>query len=106
MTVSQLDVIDFIAQKPDTNEVYFSIVDHLAWDSEDHIDALKQKFNNYVEYICSDALTAAYPEANEKNKVIELLYAVEPDSYALNVIHQFRKISQDKGIGFSHCPVR
>ncbi|TQV78089.1 hypothetical protein FKG94_13490 [Exilibacterium tricleocarpae] len=106
MTVSQLDVIDFIAQKPDTNEIYFNIVDHLAWNSKGHIDALKQKFDNYVEYISSDALTEAYPEADKKNKVIELLYVTEPNAYALDAISQLGKISQDKGIRFSHRLVR
>lgn len=102
MTVSQLDVIDFVAQKPDTNEMYFVIVDHLGWDSEGHIATLKSKFNTYVDYIHSDALLEAYPNAKDKNKVIEVLYGAEPTSYALDAFALFTKKANDLNFRFSH----
>ena len=102
MTVSQLDVIDFVAQKPDTNEMYFIIADHLAWDSEGHIDALKSKVNAYVDYIQSDALLEAYPDAKQKNLVIEVLYTAQPNSYALDAFAIFKKMGDAMNFRFSH----
>lgn len=102
MTVSQFDVIDFVAQKPDTNEMYFIIVDHLGWDSEGHIDTLKSKFNTYVDYIHSDALFESYPDAKGKNKVIEILYGAEPTSYALDAFAIFAKKANESDFRFSH----
>jgi hypothetical protein len=102
MSVSELDVIDFVAQRPDTNEMYFIISDHLAWDAEGHINALKSKVNAYVDYIQSDALLEAYPNANEKNHVIEVLYTTEPNSYALDAFSHFTKMGDDMNFRFSH----
>ena len=102
MTVSQLDVIDFVAQKPDTNEMYLIITDHLDWNFEGHIDTLKAKVNAYVDYINSDALLEAYPHAKEKNIVIELLCTDEPNSYALDAFAIFTKMGDDMNFRFTH----
>lgn len=102
MTVSQLDVIDFVAQKPDTNEIYFIIVDHLAWDAEGHIDMLKSKVAMYVDYLHSDALLEAYPDAKEKNIVIELLYGEQPTSHALDAFALFTTMGHEMNFRFAH----
>lgn len=102
MTVSQLDVIDFVAQKPDTNEMYLIITDHLDWDAEGHIEMLKQKVNLYADYIQSGALLEKYPDAKEKNIVVELLYTTSPNFQALDTFPIFTKMGRDMNFRFTH----
>lgn len=102
MTVAQLDVIDFIATKPDTNEIFLIITDSLKWDFEDHIDTLKSKVNAYVKYINSDALLDVYPDAKAKKLVIEVLYDTEPNSQALDAFAVFKKMGDSSNFRFSH----
>jgi hypothetical protein len=102
MTVAQLDIIDFVATKPDTNEIFLIITDHLSWDEDGHIDTLKSKVNAYIDYIKSNALLETYPDANEKSIVIELRYEAEPNMRAFEVFADFTKIGKDLNFRFSH----
>lgn len=102
MTVAQLDVVDFIATKPETNEIALIIADHLKWDEPHHIDTLKSKVNAYIDYINSADFTEAYPDAKEKNVVIELLSAEEPNSAALDAFASIERLGSDMNFRFTH----
>ena len=63
---------------------------------------LKSKVHAYANYIHSNALLEAYPDAKDKNIVIELLYATEPNSYALDAFAIFKKMGDDMNFRFTH----
>lgn len=102
MTVAQLDVVDFIATNAETKEITLIIADHLKWDADGHIEALKSKVNAYIDFINSDQLLEAYPEAKENGIVIELLSAEAPNSAALDAFAGIEQLGSELNFRFTH----
>jgi hypothetical protein len=65
VTVEQLDVVDFAAIDPKTDEVLLVITDHLEWTGEDqpdkeHMLILQEKINRYLAFIESGEIYESY----------------------------------------------
>ena len=57
MTILEIDKIDIVATRPDTNIVKLVIADHLAWDDlESHCQHIQDKINTYIEFVESGQL--------------------------------------------------
>lgn len=74
MTIEQANTVDFVSVDPTTNEVVLTISDDLPWDAENnHLMHLQNKLNNYLAFIESGELLRAYPHAEGRGVVIDVV---------------------------------
>jgi hypothetical protein len=78
MTIENLDVVDYIAWHPKTEEVGLMIIDHLGWTDDDqsnkeHMYLLQEKINRYVAFIESGEIYRSYSKARGRDLVIIVL---------------------------------
>ncbi|MBX0293097.1 hypothetical protein K3G63_21815 [Hymenobacter sp. HSC-4F20] len=99
MSVDQIDTIDFISTSPEL-EVVLTISDHLSWGEADHLSLLENKLNTYLQFIESEQLLEAYPEAKGRPVVIQLMVQSEPPQDAFTFLLQAQKVITNGGIRF------
>ncbi|MBL0319345.1 MAG: hypothetical protein IPP74_08680 [Alphaproteobacteria bacterium] len=76
MTIEQTNVVDFIGIEADTNSVILAISDHLdsKFNEENHVELLRNKINNYLEYIESGEIYVQFPKYKGKKIVISIAH--------------------------------
>jgi hypothetical protein len=80
LPVDDLSVIDFAAIDAATGEAILVIGDHLEWDDQnEHLFLLQSKINAYLEGIENGSLYEAYPDAKNRNIVIDIKAKFEPN---------------------------
>ncbi|MFC4231968.1 DUF6572 domain-containing protein [Parasediminibacterium paludis] len=80
MPVDDLSVIDFVAINVTTGEAMLVIADHLEWDEQnEHLLILQNKINAYLEGIENGSLYEEYPDAKNRNIVIDIKAKFEPN---------------------------
>lgn len=101
MSVIETDKIDAIGIVNDEKRVYLTIIDSLAWDSQDvHLFTLQEKLNSYLFFIESGELAKAFSEAKDFDVVIELILKYAPSSEAITFFDKTTQILLDKGVAF------
>jgi len=83
MSVEQTDLIDAIGVDKTSQEVVLTISDHLEWSetAEDHHkEVLQEKLNAYLRFIESGELVEAYPDAEGRPRVINIVMRCAPKS--------------------------
>ncbi len=74
MSIEQHSVIDFIGVDKNTKEVFLTITDHLDWNNtNDHLWQLQEKINAYIRFIESGEILEKFPEAKDRNIIIEIV---------------------------------
>ena len=80
MSVRETDKIDAFAVDKKAQRVFLSIIDPLAWDSNDvHLFALQEKINTYLYFIESGKLAECLPESKDCDIAIELILRYYPE---------------------------
>ena len=105
MSVVETDSIDAIGLDKDAKRVFLSIVDPLAWDSENvHLFTLQEKINTYLHFIESGELLIAMPDSEGCDIAIELVLKHMPTDEAITFFDKSMQILFDKGIVFVFGP--
>jgi hypothetical protein len=79
MAIDNPNVIDFISISPE-NKVALTISDHFEWNEDDeHLLLLQNKINSYLEVIESKQIFEIYPDANDKEIVIQAYLKYPPN---------------------------
>lgn len=100
MSVLNLEVVDFISIDLLGNAV-LTISDHLPWDNgNDHLSALQNKINTYLEFIESGILYQKYPNAKGRKIVIYVTAKYEPNANAKAFFETTNQILKSAGYGF------
>lgn len=79
MSVTDFEQFDLVSVHKD-GYVILTINDHLLWDNDEeyHLAALNTKLNNYLEGIETGQLDIAYPEANGREILIQIVSKYRP----------------------------
>ncbi|MEP7220083.1 MAG: DUF6572 domain-containing protein [Bacteroidota bacterium] len=74
MGLDALKVIDFAGIEKETGFVVLTIADSWEWDDEhQHLLALQEKINSYLEYVQTEQVWEHYPDAAGQPIVINLM---------------------------------
>lgn len=100
MSIDQIDKVDFISTTPD-GQVMLTISDHLPWDEKnEHLLLLQTKINSYLSFIESGQIFKEYPEARNRNLIIEIILKYNPDNTALRFLNMCNEKIQESNIAF------
>jgi hypothetical protein len=102
MSVTDLEVIDVISIDPNGNAV-LTISDHLIWDEKnEHLMVLQNKINSYLGFIESGNVYEEYPNAKDRNIVIQIVAKYEPNNNnnAMIFLERVEETLHSAGYGF------
>ena len=100
MSINQTNIIDAIGMSHE-GKVILTISDHHTWNETWHLQLLQDKINFYLQFIESGQILEDYPNAAEKELIIEILVKYQPASEAISFLHEAEEIIKDAGFGFS-----
>ena len=101
MPVDDLTVIDFVSLDLNGNAV-LTIGDHLEWDeNNEHLFILQSKINVYLDAIENGSLYDAYPNAKNRNIIIQVAAQYEPNDIGVSFLKRTRKTLKIAGYDFS-----
>jgi len=107
MPVDDLTVIDFVAINATAGDAVLVIGDHLEWDEKnEHLFILQSKINAYLKGIENGSLYEGYPDAKNRNIVIEVKAKYEPNEVGLVFLEKTEKDLKAAGYGFSFSVLR
>ena len=101
MSIDQTDVIDSIGIDNLTGTIVLSISDHLEWDNK-HLLLLQEKLNTYVGFIESKEILDTYPDARDRDVLIDVICKYLPDQNAKVFLTNVNHIVKKAGINFSY----
>jgi len=102
MPVDDLTVIDFVAINATTGDAMLVIADQLEWDDQNkHLLILQSKINAYLAGIENGSLYEAYPDAKNRNIVIDIKAKCEPNETGRIFLERAEKALNDAGYGLS-----
>ncbi len=102
MAVDQPKVIDIVS-KDQTGNFVLTICDHLDWqDTEEHLLALQEKINTYLDFLDSGEIYEKYPDARGHEKEIEAMFVHAPNSQALLFLSRVKSIIEYSGYSFRY----
>jgi hypothetical protein len=106
MAVDNPRTIDIVSTVRATGDVVLVVADHLPWDDVHHLDALQTKLNNYLAYIESGQLAAAYTVADGARVRIEVVCLHAPSAEGEAFFAAVERVIVAAGFGFSwvHAP--
>ena len=95
------DVVDAIGTDLGTGEVVLTIIDHLRWDDDHHLGALRDKLNRHLAFIESGELIDAYPDAKGRSVRIEIVCQHRPVGRGLEFLENARVTIQQAGFSLT-----
>ena len=108
MTVEDLGKIDVTAIARESGDVILVISDHLDWDENEgeHLFALQNKLNAYLEFIESGQVYAKIPRAVENKIIIEVVGKFSLSDEAKKFYRLAGKAIEELGytLRFKHAP--
>lgn len=100
MSLMNSEVVDFISIDLNGNAV-LTVSDDLIWDDKnEHLMALQNKINAYLSFIESGNLYQDYPNAKNRDIVIEIVAKYEPNDKARIFLDATKEVLQSAGYGF------
>lgn len=100
MSVENKEVIDFISIDR-LNRVALTISDKLEWDNkQDHLLILQDKINAYLEIIENGQIYEIYPDAVNKNFVIQVAMKHRPNKKAKEFLENVKGFLEDNNYEF------
>jgi uncharacterized protein DUF6572 len=101
MSVENSQIIDIISIDLNGNAV-LTISDHLRWDINlEHLLALQDKINYYLNAIESGELYKVYPEIRNRKIIINIAAKYTPDDNATHFLKKTKQILESVGYGFA-----
>jgi hypothetical protein len=99
MSIEEENVIDAIGIETCSNKVVLTISDHLDWsDVSDHLVKLQEKINTYLRFIEGGEIDASYPHAADRERVISVVFRMQPPAEAVSFLERAAEILVDAGI--------
>jgi hypothetical protein len=100
VTIEDHNVVDIVSIDPAGN-VVLTISDHLEWtDAHAHLVILQEKMNRYLAFIESGEILERYPDAKNRNVVIEVVFQSVPDPAGREFLEKAKAIVQQAGFKF------
>lgn len=94
-------VVDLISLDPSKDEVILTMVEDRPWGtSEEQLDQLEEKFNNYLDYILDGWLFSQYPKYDGKRCRVRIEGISLPDEQQNRFFEAMRRYCKEHGVGF------
>jgi hypothetical protein len=94
-------VIDLISFDQTSDSVVVTMLEDRPWgDSEEQLDQLQDKFNNYVDYILDGWLYSQYPQYQTKKCVIRIQGTHPPDAQQAKFFEAMSRFCAEQNLGF------
>ena len=94
-------VIDLIAFDQAQDEVVVTMLEDRPWgESEEQLDQLQDKFNNYADYILDGWLFSQYPQYLGKSCKIRIEGSQPPDSEQSKFFEAMKRFCEEQKLGF------
>ncbi|NJM80096.1 MAG: hypothetical protein HC854_11640 [Flavobacterium sp.] len=103
MAVDNSSVIDFISINKE-DKVVLTISDHLKW-NEEHLLLLQDKINSYIEIIENKHIYEIYPDANDKEIIIQVSLKYKPNNLGKTFLEQVTNYLESKNYKFSYYKI-
>ena len=100
MAIDQINTVDAIGIDKITGDLVLTITDHLEWTvlEKDHLYLLQEKLNKYLSFVESGEILDAYPDAEGKNIVIEVVCKYAPSNVAQNFLLKAATVIEGTGM--------
>lgn len=99
MSVLDRESVDGLALAQEGTELRLLITDHLDWSREyDHLVALQEKINSYIDFCEDHQYQQVYPNAAIKYAVFEIHFQHEPTEKAWRFLEQVQRQVNEMGI--------
>jgi len=104
MTVEQIRVVDFISIETGSGNVKLTVSDHLEWetDTNEHFLVLQEKLNTYLAFVESGEILESYPDAKDRDVVIEIVCKYQPNERALKFLSKAATVIGGAGFELRH----
>lgn len=99
MSIDNSNIIDFISTSG-KGKVVLTISDYHQWNENGHLQLLQEKINAYLLFIESGQILNEYPNAVDKEMVIETVFKYEPNHEALSFLKKAEQVITGIGVGF------
>ena len=94
-------VIDLISFDESNDFVIVTMLEDRPWgDSEEQLDQLQDKFNNYVDYILDGWLYSQYPQYESKKCIIRVQGTHPPDLKQSKFFESMKRFCSEQKLGF------
>jgi len=94
-------VIDLIAWDPIKDEVVLTMIEDRPWgESEEQLDQLESKFNNYADYILDGWMYSQYPQYQGKKCRIRVEGSHLPDEHQAKFFTAMSRFCGEQNIAF------
>lgn len=95
------EVIDLVTHDPKSDEFVLIMFEPRPWDgSQERLDALQKKVNNYIFFAMGGQLEKYYPQALDKSLRIQLDCHTPPDPKTQTFLDQIRLQFEKEGLKF------
>jgi hypothetical protein len=103
MPIEKTSAIDAVHIDKLSGALHLTIADHLEWD-DDHLFKLQDKINSCLSFIESGEVFSAYPDAKDRDFVIDVVLKYRPTADASAFFEQAAPIIENAGILFRYGP--
>jgi hypothetical protein len=94
-------VIDLIALDNEKDTVVVTMIEDRPWgESEEQLDQLQEKFNNYVDYILDGWLFSQFPQYVGKRCAIQIKGTHPPDAQQAKFFTSMKRFCDEQNLGF------
>jgi len=99
--VQNAKVVDLVTHDPKTDEYVLIMVETRAWDgSDERLQQISEKVENYVSFALYGQMTKLYPEALGKRIRLQLDCEIPPDQKTSRFLERIRKRLEEEGFRF------
>ncbi len=99
--VENPNTVDLVSHDPKTDEYALIMVETRAWDgSEERLQQLSEKIENYVSFALYGQMTKLYPEALGKPIRLQLDCESPPDPKTALFLEEVRRRLEEEGFRF------
>jgi hypothetical protein len=103
MPIEKTSAIDAVHIDKLSGALHLTIADYLEWDG-DHLFKLQDKINTCLAFIESGEVFSAYPDAKDRDFVIDVVLKYRPTADASAFFEQAAPIIENTGILFRYGP--
>ena len=104
MGLDNLEVVDAIGIEKSSGHAILSLFDSWDWDDDEreHLLAIQEKFNRYLDFIEGGQILEDYPSARNRALVIDVIFRFTPPESAIRLLTYAASVAAQLNVGVRH----